>query len=230
MIGRAGNRVRVGGWSPLGRRRGFLRLSRSPGRSAVPVSTMKYNRSRGVVRAIACRAGTAAACAAALAGGAAAGSAQQVPPSSPDTVLWVIPELRGPPRSLLSPPPRPVPVVRLGMASIPVTRLGPVLTPPDPPLGLLLIGAGADSVTVALPPPRPPGWADNPGMRFGALGRTIHYGNIPVGRGRPGAARAPDEIRFRNEFADLGFSLRGTGQFGSDWTRYRPCDETVQVT
>lgn len=193
---------------------------------------MKYNGSRGAPRVIGGRAGTAAACglALALAGVGAEGSAQQVPPLSPDTVLWVIPELRGPPRSLLSPPPRPVPVVRLGLASIPATRFGPILTPPAPSLGLLLLGVGADSVRVTLPPPQPPDWATNPGMRFGALGRTIHYGNIPLGSGRQRAVGAPDEIRFRNEFADLGFSLRGTGQFGSDWTRYRPCDETVQVT
>ena len=202
---------------------------------------MKCNRSLAAVlrsarvgpRAVAGWAGPAivSAFALAVAGGAAGGSAQQAPPPPLDTALWVIPELRGPPRSLLSPPPRPVPVVRLGLASIPVTRLGPVLTAPDPPFGLLPAGVGADSATVALPPLQPPDWASNPLMRFGTLGRTVYYGNIPDGRERAGAVRlAPDVVRFRNEFADLGFALRATGQLGSDWTRYRPCDETVQVT
>lgn len=167
----------------------------------------------------------------AVAGGAARGSAQQAAPPGPETVLWVIPDLRAQTRSLLSPLPRPVPVVRLGLADIPVTRLRSVLTRPDPPFGLLLAQVGADSAAFALPPLQPPDWAANPLLRFGTLGRTIHYRDIPDGRERASALQqAAEAVRFRNEFTDLGFLLRGTGQLGSDWTRYRPCDETVQVT
>ncbi len=154
-----------------------------------------------------------------------------MPPPLADTALWVMPELREPPRPLLSPPATPVPVVRLGLALVPVTRVGSVLAAPDPISGMFLIGAAADSATFALPPSVPPDWAANPLLRFGSLGRTIHYGNLPDPRARASPdRRAAQDNRFQNEFADLGFSLRGTGQLGSDWTRYRPCDETVQVT
>ncbi len=157
-------------------------------------------------------------------------SAQQSPPP-PDTVLWVIPDLRGPPPSLPSPVARPVPVVRLGLANVPVTRYGIVLTRPGPTLGPILVGVAAGPAAVALSPPTTPDWATNPLMRFGALGRTYGYADMPEGGLRAGGAgRAFDSVRFRNEFADLGFRISGTGQLGSDWTRYQPCDEAVQVT
>ena len=168
----------------------------------------------------------------ALLGGAVAGSAQQVPPTRLDTALWVMPELRGAHRPLLSPPPVPAPLVRLGLAGIPVTRLGIAPAPPEPPFGLVLAGIAAAPADIALPPLQPPDWATNPELRVGTLGRTIHYRDIPDRRTAfvTAVGGASEAVRFRNEFADLGFSLRGTGQMGSDWTRYRPCDETVQVT
>ena len=140
--------------------------------------------------------------------GGAAGAQERTPRL--DTVLWVIPQLREP-MDLLSPPPRPVPVMRIGMALIPVTRLGlPTLRIGDP---------GEDRPLVR-----------NPLLRLGTLGRTIGYGRMPppTGRGPPGRlAGAP--VRFQNEFADLGFALSGSGSVGGDWAQFRPCDE-AQLT
>ena len=144
------------------------------------------------------------------AGGSA--GAQQAPPRR-DTVLWVMPELREDASSLLSPPPRPVPFLRLGRARIPVTRF---ISP--------LAGFSPES--------RPgPGWTADGALRFGALGLPFGFLDSPDPRARsPGAREAAAPGRFVNEFADLGFSLRGTGEIGGDWTAFRPCDETVQIT
>ena len=153
-----------------------------------------------------------------LVGGGGGVGAQDRTARPPDTVLWILPQLREPRRLFLSPPPPPVPVVRLGRALIPVTRLG---------LGVLRLGDDADGGLLVTPPD----WARDPIFRLGTLGRTIGFGLVPepAGRGPPGQlADAPG--RFRNEFADLGFELSGSGRFGSDWTQFRPCDETVQVT
>ena len=160
-----------------------------------------------------------------------AAQVRRAPPPHADTALWVMPELREPPRPLLSPAAPPPPVVRVGLALIPVARFGAVLPAPDPIAGPFPLEMAADSATVALPPSSPPDWAANPMLRFGTLGRTIHYGSIPDPRARASPdRRMAQATRVQNEFADLGFSLRGTGRLGGDWTRYRPCDETVQVT
>ena len=138
--------------------------------------------------------------------------AQQAPPRR-DTVLWVMPGLREDASSLLSPPPRPVPVLLLGRARIPVTRFIPSLA-----------GFYSESRPV-------PGWTAGGALRFGALGRPVGLLDIPDPRARlPGARVGAAPGRFVNEFADLGFSLRGTGEIGGDWTAFRPCDETVQIT
>ncbi len=132
-----------------------------------------------------------------------------------DTALWVIPGLRGPPPPLGSETPPPAPTILLGMARIPVSRLLPRPEAPAPPS---LPGRLALSfATVAL--------------RLGAFGRTVSLADIPVPP-PPSLppALAADTLRFRNELADLAFSLRGSGQLGGDWTRYRPCDEAVQTT
>ena len=142
-----------------------------------------------------------------------------------------MPELRSPPRPLLTPVPQPPATLRMGLAELPVARLGRTLTPPELPRWRLLAGvATAPAVPVPLPPV--PDWATTPSLRFGVLGRVVHYAMLPDGPARTTAVarRTPQVSRFRTEFADLGFSVRGTGQLGSDWTRYRPCDETVQVT
>ena len=147
-------------------------------------------------------------------------SAQQgrLPPT--DTLLWIIPELRQPLRPLLSPPPPVIPFIRFGLARIPVTRLARGLEPPAPA-----------SPAIALPPLARPDWDQDRLSRLGTLGRTIGYGDIPdPARPSSPGQRAAASPRFRNEFADLGFSVRGTGQFGGDWAQFRPCDETVQVT
>ena len=148
----------------------------------------------------------------------------EAPAPVPDTVLWLLPQLRPSAGSLLDPPPPPVPFVVLGLARIPVTR-----------------------------------WERGPGLRLGVFGRSIDPGGLPrflpsgtpetpgtarltgptTADRRAGAAGAPGVggtpgrpavARIRNEYMDLGFSLRGSGQFGGDWTQYRPCDEAVQVT
>ncbi|MDE2875276.1 MAG: hypothetical protein OXQ93_07540 [Gemmatimonadota bacterium] len=153
-------------------------------------------------------------------GGGGAAGAQERTVSRPDTVLWIIPQLREPGRSLLSPPPPPVPVVRLGLALIPVTRYGPRLRIGD-------IGPDADPVIA----PTPRDWSRDPLFRLGTLGRTIGYGRIPAPAGRGPSGRLADTpVRFRNEFADLGFAVTGSGDFGADWTQYRPCDDAVQLT
>ncbi len=165
------------------------------------------------------RALRAAGFALALATGATAAPAQQqavrLDALRLDTALWVIPELRGPPLPLGSARPPPPPSVLLGMARIPVARLvAPVEAPP--------------------PPPRPGGFAlplPTVALRLGAFGRAISLADIPtpIPPSLP-PALAADSLRFRNDLADLAFSLRGSGQLGSDWTRYRPCDEAVQTT
>ena len=218
------------------------------GRDGFPISIMNYNRSvagnrrraggtpairfdRRPRRRGRLRAGSVLALAMLCGTTGAGAQVAQVPPPFVDTALWVMPELRGPPRPLLSPPVPPAPVVRVGLALVPVTRSVPSWRPRIRPPGCLWRALAADSANFALPPSTPPDWAANPLLRFGTLGRTIHYGNLPDPRTRASPdRRAALDTRFRNEYADLGFSLRATGQLGSDWTRYRPCDEVVQVT
>ena len=146
-------------------------------------------------------------------------AAQQGAVSARDTALWILPELLEPRRPLLDPPAPEPPFLRLGRARIPAT-LFPLLFgavvrrgPGDPPP--LLDGTGRER---------------NPRLRFGVLGRTIGYGLVPEPASRGPPRSGAGVARFRNEFADLGFSVRGTGQIGGDWTEFRPCDETVQVT
>ena len=141
-------------------------------------------------------------------------------PAAPegDTFLLVLPGLE-PRRPLLASPACEIPFVRLGLARIPLTRLGLGL-----PVGARRVEGG--------PRPRPPrtDWERDPPLRFGVLGRTIGFGLIPKPAGAPAGEGTPASARFRNEFADLGFSVRGTGRFGGDWTRFRPCDESVRQT
>ncbi len=168
--------------------------------------------------------------------GAAGAAVQQGGPPRLDTVLWVIPELRAPPRPLLSAPPVPVPFVRVGRARIPVTRFGTGLAPLDPgPLLPWIRGDGLRDYGLSDPaPPRPLpvlDWRRDRSLRFGALGRPIGYRDVPD-RARGGAMRPSPGVpgRFVNEYADLGFELQGIGDMQGDWTAFRPCDETVQVT
>lgn len=200
---------------------------------------MKCNRSRRVVRRLEC--GTPApapfaagrgrrwvcvtAVALALAPMYGAAAQQERQPPRADTLLWTMPELRPPVRALRSPPPPEVPRVRLGLARVPVARFTIALAAPIP-LPAIALGGQAS----LRPYPRPD-WDLEPLFRLGTLGRTIGYGDVPAPGTRSLAGGRPaDPVRFRNEFADLGFSLRGNGQFGGDWTQFRPCDETVQVT
>ena len=150
-----------------------------------------------------------AACLVPAAAGRAA--AMQVPPRA-DSVPWTLPVLREPLRSFFSPP-APVPSVRLGRARIPLTRFVSPL-------------AGLPMETVPFPD-----WTPGETLRFGALGPPIGYLDIPNPRARsPDAGGDRSTGRFVNEYANLGFSLRGSGEIGGDWTAFRPCDETVQVT
>ncbi len=156
----------------------------------------------------------ATAIAALLAAGAGAhADAQEVPPRR-DTVLWTLPGLREPLRSFFSPPSPPVPFLRLGRARIPLTRF---VSP--------LAGFPVEEAPV-------PDWTAASTLRFGTLGRPLGFLDLPGPRARSpgGGAGAPATGRFVNQYADLGFTLRGTGEIGGDWTAFRPCDETVQVT
>lgn len=167
--------------------------------------------------------------------GKAGAAVQQEALARADTVLWVIPGLREPWRPLLSPPP-PEAFVRLGRARIPIARFGIRVVSPDPsPLLRMLLGAGLEDIGLRAPPlPRvelDPDWERDRLLRFGALGRPIGFGDVPERRGRPaGVLGVQTPVRFVNEYADLGFELRGSGEIGGDWTAFRPCDETVQVT
>ena len=141
--------------------------------------------------------------------------------AAPDTVLWLLPQLRTPARSLMDPPPPPVPFVVLGLARIPVTRWQRA-----PGLRLGVFGRTID--LGGLPQLLPAGAAEIPGAAgVAAAARRVGAAGTAGAAGTPGGAAV---ARIRNEYVDLGFALRGSGQFGGDWTRYRPCDETVQVT
>ncbi len=139
--------------------------------------------------------------------------------SAADTVPWILPDLRQPVRFLRSPPAA-VFLLRLGRARIPVTRFGPVpaFLAGDAATADFRLGEGTG------------GGLRNPPLRFGRLGRTVDAARISQLREEKPPARGQENPRFRTEFADLGFSLRGTGQFGGEWTRFRPCDESVQET
>ncbi len=144
--------------------------------------------------------------------------AQADPDRTARSALWTLPALRGPPRPLGTPPSPPVPFVRLGRARIPAARLGRGLELPPPP-----------ELAPTLRLPRPLSWSRDRLFRVGTLGPVFAATRAPVRA--PSAARdAGAASRYRNEFADLGFTVRGVGDLGGDWARFRPCDETVQVT
>lgn len=150
-------------------------------------------------------------------------AAQQRDAPSRDTLLRVILRPGGLRASLLDPAVPPVPTVRLGRARIPVTRLGPRF--------ILAVRAVRGPRNGRQPLLRRPGRESDRLLRFGVLGRTIGYGQVPEPASRaPPGGRQEAPARFRNEFVDLGFSVRGEGRFGGDWSEFRPCDETVQVT
>ena len=46
----------------------------------------------------------------------------------------------------------------------------------------------------------------------------------------PPASRQERPSIFESEFADLSARLRGRGEFGGDWTRFRPCEAGLQTT
>ena len=136
-----------------------------------------------------------------------------------DTVFRLIPGMTAPLWPLSGYPATEVPFVRLGWARIPVTRLGLRLDLP-------VRGRHGDRRSILAGTGR----ERNSLLRFGVLGRTIGFGSLPA----PGDRASPNReqaapARFRNEFADLGFSVRGNGRFGGDWTEFRPCDEAVET-
>ncbi len=143
----------------------------------------------------------------------------QVPSTQPSgPTLWTLPEFRAPVRPLGSPSLPPVPLVRLGRALIPLARLGFGLNVPPLP-----------SVSQELGDPAPLSWSRDRLFRIGTLGPAIAAADIPARAPSAGRLMAA-QSRYRTEFADLAFTVRGTGQLGGDWARFRPCDETVQVT
>lgn len=66
------------------------------------------------------------------------------------------------------------------------------------------------------------GWAFDKGGRASSRNAIAPWTSASA---NPTAQRRP-----RPQFADLGFSLRGTGEFGGRWESFRPCDDVVQVT
>ncbi|MCY3809352.1 MAG: hypothetical protein OXG58_08025 [Gemmatimonadetes bacterium] len=113
------------------------------------------------------------------------------------------------------------PTVSLGLAEIPVALISRAS-----PLSHAMTH-GPPAATLALPD-----WNRDRLLRFGTLGRVIGYASIPApsGLAPTGTQRAASPGRLRNDFADLGFSVRGTARLGGDWSSFRPCDEAVQLT
>jgi len=145
--------------------------------------------------------------------------AQQRSTEAGDTVLRAVFRPGDPRRHLLGPPAPEIPFLRLGRARIPVARfrLPLVAATRGPPGGLRPLLRGTDRER-------------DPLLRFGVLGRAIGFGQVPEPASRaPPGGRQTAPARFRNEFVDLGFSVRGEGRFGGDWSEFSPCDETVQV-
>lgn len=157
--------------------------------------------------------------------GMAAAAVQRVqqPPGgrqARDTALWVIPQLREAGRSALGLRPPPVPAARLGLAAIPASRL------PGAP-----VPAPSSVLETGLPRLPALDWLRDEQFRFGAWGRTIGFGDVPAAAPPGGRSVAGAQTgRLLNEYVDLGFSVRGGGELGGEWLRYRPCDETVQAT
>ena len=104
------------------------------------------------------------------------------------------------------------PFVVLGRARVPISRLG---------------GGPQASAQLTVASPR---WDTNPLLRFGTFGRAIGMADVPLRPERTATSRPLTESRMVTEYTDLGFEVRGSGQIGGDWTRFRPCDATVQVT
>jgi hypothetical protein len=116
-----------------------------------------------------------------------------------------------------------------------------ILPPVDPPTSVARGPANTTS-----PPFGPPGpWESHP------LGPFARAGPAPTVRRpaphRPGPLAAdtpvvprllpdtallplPPEARGGDDEGDLAFRVRARGDFGGDWTRFRPCDASVQET
>ena len=148
----------------------------------------------------------------------------QAPPSQRgaaplrDTLLWVVPQLREPRLPLLGPRPLPLPTVRFGLARVPADRLPGGMEP-----------APASALPEGLAPLPALDWSLDRGFRFGTLGRTVGFRDVPRSAAR-GTSQVVAAERLVNEFADLGFAVRGAGGLGGDWVQFRPCDESVQAT
>ena len=138
-------------------------------------------------------------------------------------------------RGLLPPPPTLVPspapvVVPLGLARVPLPfpvafALVPgagspwfrshVLGPPAPPPTSRLRPGAVLATRIARPPPEEETEAVDP------------PGFLPELPSEPEAAVLPGAVPI--EFRDLDVRIRGRGEFGGDWTRFRPCDAGVQL-
>jgi hypothetical protein len=64
------------------------------------------------------------------------------------------------------------------------------------------------------------------------LGRSRRQGATVPPRDAPWAVASGQErpSLFESEFAELSARLRGRGEFGGDWTRFRPCEAGLQTT
>ena len=145
-----------------------------------------------------------------------------------DTIRW-----RGlfpaPPPLASVPPPAAV-RVPLGLARVPLlfpVAFGPapgtgspwfrpyVLGPPGPLPGSPLRPGAALATRIARPP------AEEEAGQTGPVSFLPELPPEPETAVLPGAGLL--------EFADLDVRIRGRGEFGGDWTRFRPCDAGVQL-
>ncbi len=156
------------------------------------------------------------------------GEAGPAPGSAP--VPGSLPELRGVPRA-----PTAAPGVRLGLQRRPLPF--PVEITRAPPLLRVLAGRGE----LSEPPSTLRSWLPQlprvVGTGAGLPGMPAPVGSPEVPPGaRSVAVSAGDSVRqdppsfFDSEFADLSVHLRGRGEFGGDWTRFRPCEVGLQTT
>ena len=146
-----------------------------------------------------------------------------------DSVRWRGPFLAEPPPLASPAPPSPV-LVQLGLARVPL--LFEVALEPAPGIG----SPWFRSPLLRLPGP-PPSSPLRPGA---VLATRIARPAAEEAAEEPGPVQFLPELPVAPEaalppragpveFADLDVRIRGRGEFGGDWTRFRPCDAGIQL-